>query len=53
MKSGFFEINAPVLKQLELIASGRYDDYSTGQSNFSPKFGFKFTPIEQIAIRGT
>ena len=53
VKSAFFEVSAPVLKQLELAASGRFDDYSTGQSNFSPKFGFKFTPIEQIAIRGT
>jgi iron complex outermembrane recepter protein len=53
VKSAFFEINAPVLKQVELLASGRFDDYSTGQSNFSPKFGFKYTPIEQLAIRGT
>ncbi|HEV7606771.1 MAG TPA: TonB-dependent receptor [Steroidobacteraceae bacterium] len=53
VKSAFFELNAPVFKQLELVASGRFDDYSTGQSNFSPKFGFKFTPIEQIAFRGT
>jgi iron complex outermembrane receptor protein len=53
VKSAFFEVNAPVLKQLELLVSGRFDDYSTGQSNFSPKAGFKFTPIEQLAIRGT
>jgi iron complex outermembrane receptor protein len=53
VKSAFFELNAPVLKQLELVASGRFDDYSSGQSNFSPKVGFKFTPIEQLAIRGT
>ncbi|MEJ0086578.1 MAG: TonB-dependent receptor [Pseudomonadota bacterium] len=53
VKSGFFELSAPVLKQLELAASGRFDDYSSGQSNFSPKFGFKFTPFEQLAIRGT
>jgi iron complex outermembrane receptor protein len=53
VKSAFFEVNAPVFKQLELMASGRFDDYSTGQSNFSPKVGFKFTPIEQIALRGT
>src|SRR5690606_6628701 len=53
VKSGFFEVSAPVLQQLELLASGRYDKYSTGQSNFSPKLGFKLTPIEQLAIRGT
>ena len=51
--SGFFEVNAPVFKQLELMASGRFDDYSTGQSNFSPKAGFKFSPLEWFAIRGT
>jgi iron complex outermembrane recepter protein len=53
VKSAFFELDAPVFKKLELTASGRFDDYSTGQSNFSPKAGIKFTPIEQIAIRGT
>ena len=53
VKSAFFELNAPVFKQLELAASGRFDEYSTGQSNFSPKFGFKYTPIEQLALRGT
>lgn len=51
--AGFFEINAPVLDQLEVNASGRYDHYSEGFSHFSPKIGAKFTPIQQIAIRGT
>jgi iron complex outermembrane recepter protein len=53
VKSAFFELNAPVLNSFELAASGRFDDYSTGQSNFSPKLGFKVTPIEQLALRGT
>ena len=49
----FFEISAPVVKQLELQVSGRYDRYSSGFSNFSPKAGVKFTPIRQLALRGT
>ncbi|RYE50514.1 MAG: TonB-dependent receptor, partial [Rhizobiaceae bacterium] len=53
VKSAFFEVNAPILPQFEVNASGRYDDYSSGQSNFSPKIGAKFTPIQQLAIRGT
>jgi len=53
VKSAFFELSAPIIDQLELGASGRYDDYSTGQSNFSPKLSLKFTPIPQVAIRGT
>lgn len=53
VESAYFEINAPVLDMLEINGSGRYDHYSTGQSNFSPKIGAKFTPIKQLAIRGT
>jgi len=53
VKSAFFEINAPIVTQFEVNVSGRYDDYSTGQSHFSPKIGAKFTPIPQIALRGT
>jgi iron complex outermembrane receptor protein len=51
--SGFFEIDAPVLTMLDLQASGRFDDYSSGQSNFSPKLGFKLTPIDMLTVRGT
>ncbi|MDE8651713.1 TonB-dependent receptor domain-containing protein [Novosphingobium album (ex Liu et al. 2023)] len=53
VKSAFYEVSAPVLDQLEIDASGRYDKYSSGQKNFSPKFGVKFKPIEQLVLRGT
>ena len=53
VKAAFFEVNAPVMETLELNVSGRYDDYSEGFSHFSPKFGAKFTPIKQLAFRGT
>ncbi|MDX3909972.1 MAG: TonB-dependent receptor [Sphingobium sp.] len=53
VRSAYGELSAPVLDQLEINASGRYDDYSSGQHAFSPKVGAKFTPIRQIAIRGT
>lgn len=53
VKSAFFELSAPVLDSLELTASGRYDKYSTGQENFSPKAGIKFKPIEEVLLRGT
>ncbi|MDG2534217.1 TonB-dependent receptor [Sphingomonas sp. HITSZ_GF] len=51
--SAFGEIDAPIIKQFELNLSGRFDSYSTGQKNFSPKVGAKFTPIPQVAFRGT
>jgi iron complex outermembrane receptor protein len=53
VKSAFYEVGAPIVEQLELSASGRYDDYSSGQSNFSPKFGAKLKPVDQILLRGT
>jgi iron complex outermembrane receptor protein len=53
VQSAFFEISAPIVNSFELLASGRYDDYSTGQDNFSPKVGFKFQPIDMVTLRGT
>ena len=53
IEAGFFEINAPILKQIELNASGRFDHYSEGFSHFSPKVGVKFTPFRELALRGT
>jgi iron complex outermembrane receptor protein len=51
--AGYFEIQAPVLDILEINGSGRYDHYSEGFGRFSPKIGFKLTPIKQLAFRGT
>jgi iron complex outermembrane receptor protein len=51
--AGFFELQAPILKQLEVDVSGRYDHYSEGFSHFSPKVGVKVTPIQQVVLRGT
>lgn len=51
--SGFFEVTAPVFSVLKLKADGRYDNYSSGQSNFSPKFEAEFTPIKELKFRGT
>ncbi|WP_375402706.1 TonB-dependent receptor plug domain-containing protein [uncultured Sphingomonas sp.] len=51
--SAFAELDAPIVDQFTVNASGRYDKYSSGQDAFSPKIGAKFTPIRQVAIRGT
>ena len=51
--AGFFEVDAPIVKQFDLNLSGRYDHYSEGFSHFSPKLGVKFTPIRELAFRGT
>lgn len=53
VKSAFFELDAPIFDQLSLNASGRYDKYSSGQKNFSPKFTAIVKPIDQVKLRGT
>ncbi|RIA43985.1 iron complex outermembrane receptor protein [Hephaestia caeni] len=51
--SAFAELNAPILDPVSVNLSGRYDRYSGGLDNFSPKVGVKFTPIQQVVLRGT
>ncbi len=53
VKSAFYEIDAPVFNQLDLKATGRYDDYSSGQKQFVPKFEAQIKPVHQIKLRGT
>lgn len=51
--SAYAELQAPILDQVEINVSGRYDHYSSGQSAFSPKAGIKFRPTKSLMIRGT
>jgi iron complex outermembrane receptor protein len=51
--SVFGELQIPVLKMLEIDGSGRFDHYNTYGGEATPKVGFKFTPIQQVALRGT
>lgn len=51
--AGFVELQAQPLKQLELNGAVRYDHYDTYGGSATPKFGFKFTPVNQFAVRGT
>jgi iron complex outermembrane receptor protein len=51
--SAYFEVLAPFTENFEMVASGRYDDYSTGQDNFSPKLALKFAPFDVLSLRGS
>ena len=53
VSAAYFEVDAPVFKPLDINISGRYDHYSEGFGKFSPKLGIKFTPIKELALRGT
>lgn len=49
----FAEVDAQPIKMLELNGALRYDHYNTYGGTAVPKFGAKFMPIEQIALRAT
>jgi iron complex outermembrane recepter protein len=51
--AGFAELDAPVLTTVDIDLSARYDHYSDAGGAFSPKAGIKWTPIPQVALRGT
>ncbi|WP_235504228.1 MULTISPECIES: TonB-dependent receptor [Stenotrophomonas] len=51
--AGYAELSAPVLKSLELNAAVRYDKYEGGDDALKPKVGFKWTPVQWFALRGT
>jgi len=47
------EMNFPILKNLEIGASVRYDDYSDFGSTTNPKISFKYTPVQNVLVRGS
>lgn len=51
--AAFVELVAPVLKNLEIDVSGRFDHFDTYGNSATPKAGFKFAPVQTISVRGT
>ena len=51
--AAYVEVDAPVLRTLDLTAAYRYDHYSDYGNSSTPKIGIKFTPFKQLALRGT
>lgn len=47
------ELQAPILRTLEADAAVRYDHYNLSGGKASPQVGFKWTPVQQFALRGT
>jgi len=52
-RAAFAELDGNPVKALNINLQGRYDNYQTFGSAFTPKVGFKFTPVKWIALRGT
>ncbi|WP_417472757.1 TonB-dependent receptor [Luteimonas mephitis] len=51
--SAYAELQAPVLESLELNAAVRVDSYEGGETSTTPKVGFKWKPMDWIALRAT
>jgi iron complex outermembrane recepter protein len=51
--SAYGEADAPVLTTVDLNVAGRFDHYSDFGDAISPKAEIKWTPIHQLALRGT
>lgn len=52
-RAAFVELQGNPIKQIELDAEARYDNYKVFGSDTTPKIGIKFTPWQWIALRGT
>ena len=51
--SVYMELAAPVLKSLEIDADARFDHIDTTGNATTGKLGFKWSPIDQFALRGS
>lgn len=51
--AAYAELVAPVLKNLELDASVRYDRVMGLSHSTTPKAGFKYAPTKAVTVRGT
>lgn len=55
----FFELNFPLLEnteigqRLDFTVAGRYSDYSTGISEFTPKYGLRFQLVDELVFRAS
>lgn len=51
--NSYVELNAPIVKGLEIDAAERWDHYATTGGVTAPKFGVRYSPIDQVTFRGT
>jgi iron complex outermembrane receptor protein len=51
--AAFAEINIPILRNLEVNAAVRFDDYSDFGSTTNPKVSVRWTPLRQLLVRGS
>ena len=53
VRSAFVELSLPILENLELQVAVRREEYSSGQASTDPKYGFVYSPLDNLTIRGS
>jgi iron complex outermembrane receptor protein len=53
VNEAYAEFNLPVLASFDVSGAVRYSDYSTFGSDTTGKVGFRWTPTDDLAVRGT
>jgi iron complex outermembrane receptor protein len=51
VSAAFTEFGIPIIKNLELTLSARYDKYSDFGSTFNPKVALRYQPVQQLLLR--
>jgi iron complex outermembrane receptor protein len=51
--AGFFELNVPIIKSLDVTVAARYDKYSDFGHTTNPKASFRFQPVKSFLLRGS
>ena len=52
IRAVYAEVLIPVVKSLELTVAGRRDNYSGFGNTTNPKISFRYTPVEEVLVRG-
>ncbi|MCK7592805.1 TonB-dependent receptor plug domain-containing protein [Pseudomarimonas salicorniae] len=53
VRAAFAEALFPVLENVEVSLAGRYDEYSDYGSDFSPKLGLRWQPLDTLTVRAS
>jgi iron complex outermembrane receptor protein len=49
----YAELNVPIIRNLDVTAALRYDQYSDFGSTTNPKVSFRYQPTKQVLLRGS
>ncbi|MEJ5999887.1 TonB-dependent receptor domain-containing protein [Paucibacter soli] len=53
VKAIYAELLVPILKNLEFTAAARTDDYTGFGKSTNPKFSLRYTPMQEVLVRGS